>query len=63
MSLKKFSISFIEKVFLSNSLLGQGMGMMVLQNSGNYADVEPTFYIRGLQSLSSSNPLILVDIG
>ena len=46
---------------MSNSLLGQGMGMMVLQNSGNYADVEPTFYIRGLQSLSSSNPLILVD--
>lgn len=28
---------------MSNSLLGQGMGMMVLQNSGNYADVEPTF--------------------
>jgi TonB-dependent SusC/RagA subfamily outer membrane receptor len=46
---------------VSNSLLGQGMGMMVLQNSGNYADVEPTFYVRGLQSLSSSSPLILVD--
>ena len=27
----------------------------------NYASVEPTFYVRGLQSLSSSSPLVLVD--
>ena len=26
-----------------------------------YASVEPTFYVRGLQSLSSSSPLVLVD--
>lgn len=46
---------------ISNSLLGQGLGLISLQNSGNYAAVEPTFYIRGLQSLSSSSPLVLVD--
>lgn len=46
---------------ISNALIGQGDGMITLQNAGNYASVEPTFYIRGLQSLSSSTPLILVD--
>lgn len=46
---------------ISNSLFGQGLGLTALQNAGNYADYEPTFYIRGLQSLSSSIPLILVD--
>lgn len=46
---------------ISNSMLGQGLGLISLQNSGNYAAVEPTFYIRGLQSLSFSNPLVLVD--
>ncbi len=46
---------------LSNSLLGQGNGMVVLQGAGTYADAEPTFYVRGLQSLSSSAPLVLVD--
>lgn len=46
---------------ISNSLFGHGLGLTALQNSDNYAFVEPTFYIRGLQSLSSSTPLILVD--
>jgi TonB-linked SusC/RagA family outer membrane protein len=46
---------------ISNSLFGQGAGLVTLQNAGNYAAVEPTFYVRGLQSLSSSSPLILVD--
>lgn len=46
---------------ISNSLYGQGLGLTTLQNSGVYANVEPTFYIRGLQSLSSSDPLVLVD--
>lgn len=46
---------------ISNSLFGQGLGLTTLQNAGNYASVEPTFYIRGLQSLSSSTPLVLVD--
>jgi TonB-linked SusC/RagA family outer membrane protein len=46
---------------ISNSLFGWGLGLISLQNSGNYAAVEPTFYVRGLQSLSSSSPLFLVD--
>lgn len=46
---------------MSNSLYGQGLGLTTLQNTGNYASVEPTFYVRGLQSLSSSSPLVLVD--
>lgn len=46
---------------ISNSLFGQGLGLVSLQNGGNYAAYEPTFFVRGLQSLSSSSPLILVD--
>ena len=46
---------------ISNSLFGHGLGLTTLQNAGNYASVEPTFYVRGLQSLSSSSPLVLVD--
>lgn len=46
---------------ISHSLYGHGLGLMTLQNSGTYTEVEPTFYIRGLQSLSSSSPLVLVD--
>lgn len=46
---------------VANSLYGQGLGLTTLQNSGNYAGSNPTFYVRGLQSLSSSSPLILVD--
>lgn len=46
---------------VSNSLFGQGLGLTTLQNAGNYASVEPTFYVRGLQSLSGSSPLVLVD--
>lgn len=46
---------------VGNSLFGQGLGLTSLQNAGNYAAYNPTFYVRGLQSLSSSSPLILVD--
>ena len=46
---------------ISQSLYGHGLGLVTLQNGGNYAAAEPTFYVRGLQSLSSSSPLILVD--
>ena len=35
--------------------------MTALQNAGNFSSTEPTFYVRGLQSLSSSSPLVLVD--
>lgn len=46
---------------ISHSLYGHGLGLVTLQNGGNYAETEPTFYVRGVQSLSSSSPLILVD--
>lgn len=46
---------------ISSSLYGHGLGLVTLQNSGNYAGAEPTFYVRGLQSLSNNKPLILVD--
>ena len=46
---------------IGNAMLGQGLGLISKQASGNYASANPTFYVRGLQSLSNSNPLILVD--
>ena len=46
---------------IANSLYGYGIGLTTLQGSGRYADAQPTFFIRGLQSLSTNNPLVLVD--
>lgn len=46
---------------IGNSIIGQGYGLVSLQNAGNYSAADPTFYVRGLQSLSTSTPLILVD--
>ncbi len=47
---------------IGNSILGQGLGLISLQNGGRYAAQNPTFYVRGLQSLNGNNtPLILVD--
>lgn len=46
---------------IGNSLFGNVLGLTTLQGSGTYANQNPTFYIRGLQSLSGSTPLILVD--
>ena len=46
---------------IGNSILGQGNGLISLQGSGTYFEQNPTFYVRGLQSLSGSTPLILVD--
>lgn len=47
---------------IGNSMLGQGLGLISLQNGGRYSDMNPTFYVRGLQTLSgNSSPLILVD--
>ena len=46
---------------IGNSIIGQGLGLVSLQNSGTYSAADPTFYVRGLQSLSTSTPLILVD--
>ena len=46
---------------IGNSILGQGSGLISLQNSGNYAGINPTFYVRGLQSLDGNTPLFVVD--
>lgn len=47
---------------VGSSILGQGLGLISLQGAGLYADQNPTFYVRGLQTLNSNNsPLILVD--
>lgn len=47
---------------IGNSIIGQGgNGLVSLQGAGTYYSANPTFYIRGLQSLSSSTPLVLVD--
>ncbi len=46
---------------IGNSILGQGNGLVSLQGTETYFEQNPTFYVRGLQSLSTSTPLILVD--
>ena len=46
---------------IGNSIIGQGNGLISLDGTGSYFVQNPTFYIRGLQSLSTSTPLILVD--
>ena len=46
---------------IGNSLFGYGTGLMTLQGAGTYAGAEPNFFIRGLQTLSATNPLVLVD--
>lgn len=46
---------------VGNSILGQGNGLFSLQGTGTFYEQNPTFYIHGLQSLSTSTPLVLVD--
>ena len=46
---------------IGNSIIGQGNGLISLDGTGTYYAKNPTFYVRGLQSLSTSTPLILVD--
>ncbi len=46
---------------VSSALYGFGLGLTALQNSGFYADTDPTFYVRGLQGLNDNAPLVLVD--
>ena len=46
---------------IGNSLFGNVLGLTTLQGTGDYASYDPTFYVRGLQTLSSNSPLILVD--
>ncbi len=46
---------------IGNSLFGNALGLTALQNSGPVWDQEPTFCIRGLQTISSNGILVLVD--
>lgn len=46
---------------IGNSLIGHGSGLITIAGNGTYYAQNPTFYVRGLQSLSGSTPLILVD--
>lgn len=47
---------------ISADILGQGNGMQSLQNAGLYSVTNPTFYVRGLQTLNDNNtPLFIVD--
>lgn len=46
---------------ISKSLFGNVLGLTTLQNSGQYWGGNPTFYLRGLQSVSGSAPVIMVD--
>lgn len=46
---------------IGNDLIGQGNGLISLQGADLYNVANPTFYVRGLQSLSGSTPLIMVD--
>lgn len=47
---------------IGNSIIGQGNGLISLDGTGSYFAKNPTFYVRGLQTLNNNNaPLILVD--
>ena len=47
---------------IGNSIIGQGgNGLVSIQNAGTYFSANPAFCVRGLQSLSNSTPLVLVD--
>jgi len=46
---------------VGNSIIGQGNGLISLQGAGLYETANPTFYVRGLQTFSTTTPLILVD--
>ncbi|MGM9704036.1 MAG: TonB-dependent receptor plug domain-containing protein, partial [Prevotella sp.] len=46
---------------IGNNILGQGSGLVGLDGSGLYNNQNPTFYIRGLQSLNGSTPLFIID--
>ncbi len=46
---------------VGNSLIGHGSGLITIAGNGSYFYKNPTFFVRGLQSLSGSNPLILID--
>lgn len=46
---------------IGNNIIGQGNGLVALDGAGLFQSQNPTFYIRGIQSLNGSTPLIIVD--
>ena len=44
------------------SIIGQGLGLISLQGAGNFSDMNPTFYVRGLQTLNSNHSTISLNI-
>lgn len=47
---------------IGNSIIGEGSGLTSLQNPGTYASQNPTFYVRGLQTMNGNTaPLCVVD--
>lgn len=48
---------------VANTMFGHGLGLTTLQGRGPYALVNPTFYVRGIKTLSgySSSPIIMID--
>lgn len=46
---------------IGNSIIGQGNGLVSLDGSGLYTSANPSFFVRGLQSLDGTAPLIVVD--
>ncbi len=46
---------------IGNNILGSGSGLIGLDGTGLYHAQNPTFYIRGIQTSSSSTPLVIVD--
>ncbi len=43
------------------STIGEGHGLISLDVNGTYFDANPVWYIRGLQSITTNAPLVLVD--
>lgn len=46
---------------IGQSLFGQILGLQTLQNSARFAGLTATQYLRGVQSASGSNPIVIVD--
>lgn len=46
---------------VNKSMFGNILGLTALQETGTYWEGNPTFYLRGLQSISGSAPVIMID--
>jgi len=46
---------------LQSALYGKGLGLTVLQNAGFPWSLTPDMYVRGVKTITSSGPLVLID--